>query len=348
MRLRGTAARGQRTGFTLIELLVVVAIIALLISILVPSLNAARRQARALTCATNMRHVGTAVATYLAVNNGIYPPSYVYPTDADGNWSLRQDTTKQYGYSHWSWFLYDRGNVDLKSFQCPEIQFGGHPRTNPGRDTSNWNANEAQVDDTHGGPPGTREDKQAPRMAFRANAAIMPRNKFLPADFPGQQRYNQFVRENAFGDKAGRIVLVTESHEYFPAICVQDGSSNLSKSHRSINPFFHITTGSDEYSAPQTSGDGFLYGDGTADKNLGLRPWSEIERKPGLVEDPSVSEVNTIGRHHPGGDKLGGTTNFLYIDGSVERKPVLDTLRGREWGNKYYSLTGNNRVRWGN
>jgi len=55
---------GRRVGFTLIEVLVVVAVIALLISILVPSLAAAREQARTVTCGEQLRQIGIAQAAY--------------------------------------------------------------------------------------------------------------------------------------------------------------------------------------------------------------------------------------------------------------------------------------------
>lgn len=59
-------------AFTLIEILVVVAIIALLISILIPSLAKAREQARMVTCKSNLHQLGLSIATY-AQTGGLIP-----------------------------------------------------------------------------------------------------------------------------------------------------------------------------------------------------------------------------------------------------------------------------------
>ncbi len=58
-------ARSNSRGFTLIEILVVVAIIALLISILLPSLSKAREQTRMQVCKSNMRQVMTGMLLYV-------------------------------------------------------------------------------------------------------------------------------------------------------------------------------------------------------------------------------------------------------------------------------------------
>ena len=73
--------RRQRTpqgGFTLIEVLVVVAIIALLVAILLPSLRAAREQAKLTVCKANCKQIANVTGEYETEYGGYVPILYNY------------------------------------------------------------------------------------------------------------------------------------------------------------------------------------------------------------------------------------------------------------------------------
>jgi len=102
--------RENSRAFTLVELLVVIGIMALLISILLPSIVRARKQARALVCASNIRQIGVSLFAYAAENKGKFPPN-LYDDPPGQFWF----TVPIAGPSLW-----DKANVKGGFLSCPE------------------------------------------------------------------------------------------------------------------------------------------------------------------------------------------------------------------------------------
>ena len=77
----------NRHAFTLIELLVVIAIVALLVGILLPALNSARRAAEQVKCYSNLRQIATSSTMYADANGG-WSPALGVPWGSVPFWAL--------------------------------------------------------------------------------------------------------------------------------------------------------------------------------------------------------------------------------------------------------------------
>ncbi len=117
----------RRRGFTLIELLVVIAIIAILAAILFPVFAQAREKARAISCISNEKQMGTAFMLYVQDYDETFPMSQ-YNAGNDPNLGLLWPTfiypylkNGDVGYDGGTEFTWGMTGV----FQCPDYPLPG-------------------------------------------------------------------------------------------------------------------------------------------------------------------------------------------------------------------------------
>lgn len=333
--------RTRRHAFTLVELLVVIAVIGLLIGVLLPALQGARSEARASIVASNLRTVAQGVGQYVAENEFL-PPSYVYGAQDTGLRWREEDQQLQNpnpgnGYVHWSYFLFagDNGTSD-DAFSSAVVSNGGAPRTNPGGNPEDWES--GQTDAQGGVAPGSvsynrlPQDRQARRMAFTGNASIFPRNKFNT----NETRQNKLVRAGQIVESGARMILATEFFECGGWKSLEDDAENgrTIKSHRPVSPLITGSGNGDYFNEPITNGgsERFYY-----PLVRDVQPDPSQSLCEGAFSDPRTWAP--IGRPH-----AGGTTHFSFLDGHVERTTLADTIQRRLWGERFYAITGGNRI----
>lgn len=77
------AARSLHCAFTLVELIVVAAIIAVLASLLLPTVSLVRDSAKTVACASNLRQLGLCLLSYAADHDGGLPPRQIAAPERD-------------------------------------------------------------------------------------------------------------------------------------------------------------------------------------------------------------------------------------------------------------------------
>ncbi len=323
--------KSQGKGFTLIELLVVISIIALLASILLPSLTSARDMAKGAQCTSNMHNIGTSLLMYTADNQQYFPicDSYLNGTDSTG------------GYQHWSGSLniadysasptyYATGGTDTNvgfpkasnDYVCPsQPQLGFAPPHFTKTRIANPPGCQISQSDFAG------DDIQVARLSYVPNEAIMPPKTCTSAVNTGTDKLCQVnVGEIShlntvilMGEYAAQLPAGTYS--WPPAYLANGGVCGVVSSQAG-----HVFN-SQNYTNDSSGGAVTLH------KLCYATAQSDFTQF--LAGTTGLDHITAL---NPAAHKSG--SNYLFCDGHLTKFSLSDTLDQNNWmwGAKMYSV----------
>jgi prepilin-type N-terminal cleavage/methylation domain-containing protein/prepilin-type processing-associated H-X9-DG protein len=192
-------------GFTLVELLVVIAIIGILVSLLLPAVQAAREAARRTECVNHLKQLGLGLHNYHDTHKAFPPGRWGnFPNKKYGFHSLLLPFIEQMNVYQSIDFTvaWDHANnvdettVDVEVYVCPS-----DPQSNP---PSNWSAN-----NYHGNEGSLLERAQS----TGANGVLYNESKILMADITDGLSNTAVFSERLLGDWSNAIA--TERSDLF-------------------------------------------------------------------------------------------------------------------------------------
>lgn len=248
-RMSGLASRvPSDRGFTLVELLVVIAIIGILVSLLLPAVQAAREAARRAQCQNNLRQIGIAVHLFHGAMESLPPSrlpchhgtwaSLLWPFIEEGSAAAQWDPQRSYHYQP-----LQNVQVQVEIYLCPsrreppQLSVEGDKRGSVAHRPGALSDYAASVGDGiqyrgDGAAEGS-SGKVTPNGAFRAGkgqcTGFDPDVRFLGS-------YTSLINFQSITDGLSKTILIGEKH--LPL----DGFGKKSFSDNSVyNPDFHPT-----------------------------------------------------------------------------------------------------------
>ena len=170
---------GKLKAFTLMELLVVISIIALLTSILMPSLARAKELARGATCHGNLHSLGIAAVLYQSENDNYYWPYVLFNHPAVGQkcyfWGTATDPV-----DHNPSPLLKYCDFNPAYLWCPSLQWGSYvPQGGVNEPTTTYGYNAWCLDPAIW---GRVDDQSRPMERKRSGDLKNPHDLFVFAD----------------------------------------------------------------------------------------------------------------------------------------------------------------------